>query len=252
MFIGITLIKLTNKVAIVTGATSGIGEAIAFTLAEEGASVVVSGRNKERGLTLEKKIIKKGYKATFISCDTTEEAQVKELIIKTLNKYGKIDILINNAGNFVTGSLESYDSLDWDNTFNVNVKGYYLMCKYTMPSLIESGDGIIINNASIAGMQSFASGQTYAYSSSKAAVVQLSRVMAKNYAKDNVRVNTICPGIIKTPIFKEFDESKYNERVPLGRVGVAEDVANVVTFLCTREASYLTGIVLPIDGGLSI
>jgi len=244
--------KLDNKVAIVTGSTSGIGEAIAKMFASEGAKVVVSGRNPERGENVVDEIIKCGNVANFLVCDTTKEEDISKLIESTIRLFGKIDILVNNAGIFFTEPLEELESDRWDAMFDVNVRGYFLMAKYAMPYLIQSGSGVILNNASVAGMQSYASGRSYAYSASKAAVVQFSRILALNYGKNGVRVNTMCPGIIQTPIFQERDISSSSAKIPLGRLGNPEDVARVATFLVSGEAQYLTGIVLPIDGGLTI
>ncbi|MCB2296794.1 SDR family NAD(P)-dependent oxidoreductase [Clostridium tagluense] len=244
--------KLDDKVAIVTGSTSGIGEAIAKMFASEGAKVVVSGRDAERGKNIVDEIIRCGGVASFLPCDTTKEDDIIKLIKSTIQLFGKLDILVNNAGLFFTGPLEKLESDSWDAMFDLNVKGYFLMSKYAMPYLVQSGSGVILNNASVAGMQSYASGSSYAYSASKAAVVQLSRILALNYGKEGVRVNTICPGIIQTPIFQGRDVSSSSAKIPLGRVGKPEDVARVATFLVSGEAEYVTGIVLPIDGGLSI
>ena len=244
--------KLDNKVAIVTGSTSGIGEAIAREYVHEGATVVITGRNIEKGEAITEDIKATGGSAIFVACDTSIESDIINLVDITIQKYGRLDILINNAGLFFTKPLEETSSLEWDNMFDINVRGYMLVSKYALPHLIKSGNGAIINNSSVAGMLSYASGQSYAYSASKAAVIQLSRVMAKNYAKDHIRVNVICPGIIKTPIFGGRDISHAVAKIPIGRIGLAEDVAKAATFLASNDADYITGIVLPIDGGLSI
>lgn len=244
--------RLEGKVAIVTGSTSGIGEAIVKMFAVEGAKVIISGRSIEKGKKIEKYINENNGTGKFIQCDTSNEDDIKKIIELTIKEFGKIDILVNNAGLFFTGNLEELESEKWDEMFDINVRGYFLMSKYAMPYLIKSSSGVVLNNASVAGLHSYASGQSYAYSSSKAAVIQLSRILALNYGKYGVRVNSICPGIIQTPIFGGRDISASNEKIPLHRVGVVEDVANIACFLVSSEASYITGAVIPVDGGLSL
>ncbi|MFR4128788.1 MAG: SDR family NAD(P)-dependent oxidoreductase [Roseburia inulinivorans] len=247
------MLKLDKKVAIVTGATSGIGEAIAKILAQNGADVVIAGRREERGKIVEAEINNENIgKALYVSCDITQEDDVKNLVQKTIDHFGKIDILVNNAGVMLPSmEVERMPVEEWKKTFDINVNGLFYMCKYAKPFLLQS-KGVILNNASIAGMQSYAAGRSYAYSASKAAVIQFSHQMAMNYGEEGIRVNTICPGIIDTDILGDRDRSIYAERVPLGRVGTPEDVAKVVLFLVSDDAAYLTGVVLPIDGGVTL
>lgn len=243
---------LQDKVAIVTGATSGIGAETARNFAANGALVVLVGRNIERGKKIENAIIADGGRCKFVKCDVTNEIDVKNLIDVTISTYKKIDILFNNAGKFLPSiEIERLEFEDWKQTFDVNIDGYFLVTKYAKMHLLDS-KGVILNNASVAGMQSYAAGRSYAYSASKAAVIQFSRMMAKNYAEEGVRVNCICPGVILTPILHGRDPKIYEERIPLGRVGSPEDVAKVALFLVSEESSYLTGVVIPIDGGASI
>lgn len=244
--------KLTDKIAIITGATSGIGAACAKMFSENGAIVVLAGRNIEKGKIVETEIIEAGGKSTFIQCDVTVEDEVVNLINKTINLYGRIDILFNNAGCFLPSvEIERLDFDDWKKTFDVNVDGYFLVTKYAKIHLIES-NGVILNNASIAGMHSYAAGRSYAYSASKAAVIQFTRMMAKNYAEEGVRVNCISPGVILTPILHGRDPKIYAERIPMKRVGNPEDVAKAALFMVSDDSEYLTGVNLPIDGGASI
>ena len=140
---------------------------------------------------------------------------------------------------------------EWKETFDINVHGYFLVTRYAKPYLARSR-GVIVNNASIAGMHSYAMGRSYAYSASKAAVIQFSRQMAKNYGEEGIRVNCICPGIVQTAILHGRDPKIYEDRIPLGRVAQPEDVAKIVAFLVSDEAAYLTGVVLPIDGGAAL
>ena len=241
-----------NKVALITGATSGIGEATARLFANLGANVVLCGRNTQKGRVIESDILKNGNEACFIQCDISKEEQAKNLIVKTVEKYGKIDILFNNAGVMLPSmEIERMSSEDWLKAFDININGMFFVTKYAKPYLLKE-KGTIINNASIAGLQYYAAGRSYAYSASKAAVVQFSHQMAKNYAQEGIRVNCIAPGIVDTLILGDRDRSEYAKRVPLGRLAEPEDVAKVVAFLASDDASYLTGVVLPIDGGVSL
>ena len=244
--------KLKSKVALITGATSGIGAECAEHFAKNGASVIISGRSKEKGIALEQKINSSGGCAKYVYCDVTAENDVRELVETAVETFGKIDILFNNAGTFLPSvELDRLELDAWKETFTVNIDGYFLVTKYARPHLIDS-KGVILNNASVAGMHSYAAGRAYAYSASKAAVIQFSRMMAKNYAEDSIRVNCICPGIILTPILHGRDPKVYEDRIPLGRVGTPEDVAKVALFLVSDDAAYLTGVVLPVDGGASL
>ena len=243
---------LNNKVALVTGATSGIGEATAKLLSENGAKVVLVGRNEERGKLLENQILQNGGDAFFIKTDVSDEQQVITMVKIITEKYNTIDILFNNAGvMFPSMEIERMPVEDWKASFDINVTGMFLVTRYLKPFLLKS-KGVIINNASIAGMQHYAAGRSYAYSASKAAVIQFTHQMAKNYGEEGIRVNCICPGIILTPILHGRDPKIYEERIPLGRVGTPDDVAKVVVFLASEQAAYLTGVVLPIDGGASL
>ena len=244
--------KFINKVVLITGATSGIGEAAAKMFAAHGASVVLVGRNKEKGSKLEQEIIQKGQNAYFIACDVSKEEDVSEMVNKAVKKYKKIDILFNNAGVMLPScEIERMPVDDWKKSIDINLTGCFLVSRYVKPYLIKE-KGTIINNASIAGLQHYAAGRSYAYSASKAAIIQFSHQMAKNYGEEGVRVNCICPGIIDTPILGDRDRSVYAQRVPLKRLGTPEDVAKIVLFLASDDAEYLTGVVLPVDGGVSL
>lgn len=243
--------RLDGKVAIITGGTSGMGEASAKRFAEAGAHVVIAGRNNERGRKIAEEILNGGGDAVYFHTDISIEEDVKNLIAAVNEKYKKIDILFNNAGIFpVTPSLEEMEMSDWDNIMDINASGVVRMTKYAMPYLQET-KGVILNNASVAGMQSFASGKTYAYSASKAAVIQFTRMIAKVYGAD-VRANCICPGVIDTPIFVNRDFSRFHDIIPMHRVGTAEEVAKVANFLVSDDAGYINGAVIPVDGGQSL
>lgn len=244
--------RFENKVVLITGATSGIGEGTAKAFAKEGAKVVIVGRNHEKGNKIEQEIIANGGIAKFIPCDVSDADAVQEMIKIAVEAYGKIDILFNNAGVMLASmEIERMPLEDWQKTMDINLTGTFLVTKYAKPYIVKQ-KGNIINNASIAGMQHYAAGRSYAYSASKAAVIQFSHQMAKNYGEEGVRVNCICPGIVDTPILGDRDRSVYAERVPLKRLATPEDVAKSVLFLASDDAAYLTGVVLPIDGGVSL
>lgn len=244
--------KLDGKVAVVTGATSGIGEACARLFAENGAAVALIGRNQERGAAFAHELGLAGKEAGFFPCDVTDEEQVVEMVKQVAARFGHIDILFNNAGTMLPSmEIERMPVEDWEASFATNVHSCFLVTRYFKPYLLES-KGTILNNASIAGLQYYAAGRSYAYSASKAAIIQFSHQMAKNYGEEGVRVNCICPGIIMTPMLHGRDPKIYEDRIPLGRVGNPEDVAKVALFLVSDDAAYLTGVVLPVDGGASL
>lgn len=246
--------RLENKVAIVTGATSGIGLACVETFASEGANVLLAGRNSEAGQGLAENINRRiGRECVrYVYHEAENEDSAIQVVTEAIHLWGGLDILVNNAGIMLPSmEIERMSAEDWDQTFSVNVKGYFLMCRHSKNALVKR-KGTIINNASIAGMGSYVIGRSYAYSASKAAVIQFSRQMAKNYGEEGIRVNCICPGIIETKMLGERDRGQYAKRVPLGYIGTPEDVAHVVLFLASEEASYLTGTVIPVDGGVSL
>lgn len=243
--------KFDGKVALITGATSGIGCATAKCFAAEGAYVIIVGRSTERGEKIQQEITENNGKALFIKCDISDENQIVDLKNKVDKEFGRLDILFNNAGIWVLAYLEEIESEFLRNTFSTNLDSVILMCKYFMP-LLSKSNGNIINNASMGGLDGFVSGKNqYVYASSKAGIIKFSKLLAKNYAKE-VRVNCICPGIIETEIYTNRDFSRFNGSIPMERIGSPKEVADVVLFLASDEASYLTGVVLPIDGGASL
>lgn len=244
--------QFQGKVVVITGATSGIGAASAKAFAKVGATVVLIGRNVERGMLLEKEIVQNGGAAKYYCCDIAQKEEVKRLEDIIDKEYSKVDILFNNAGIMLpSNEIEKMPEEDWRHTFEVNVDGVFMVTR-SLKKHIFRAKGCIINNASIAGMHSYVTGRSYAYSASKAAVIQFTRQMAKNYAEHGVRVNCICPGIIDTPILGDRDRKVYAERIPLGYLGEPEDVAEVVLFLASKQAGYITGAIIPVDGGGSL
>ena len=247
--------KLDGKTAIVTGGTSGIGEACVDIFLENGAKVVFCGRNEKNGKVVCARMKKKhgnDCKVVFVRCDVCIEEDVRNLIDIAVSKFSAIDILFNNSGVMLPSmEVEHMPIEDWRQTFDINIMGMFMVTKFASPYLLES-KGVILNNSSIAGLQYYAAGRSYAYSASKAAVIQFSHQMAKNYGPDGIRVNCICPGIIETPILHGRDPKIYEERIPLGRVGTPEDVAKAALFLVSDDSAYLTGEVMTVDGGASL
>lgn len=241
---------LSNKIALVTGSTSGIGEACVKRFASAGASVIVTGRNVERGNVIVRAIIANGGKAAFCELDITDDSSIEKCVQFVKDNYGCIDILFNNAGIFpVTNPIETIDRESTNEIFDTNTSGL-IMVLHNMLGVMKRG-GTILNNASIAGLQSYTSGQCYAYAASKAAIVKITQLLAKKYGND-FRINAIAPGVIKTPIFKTFDEKKYLEMIPMGRTGLPEEVAAVANFLVSDDASYVHGAIVTVDGGQSV
>lgn len=242
--------RLKGRIALITGATSGIGAACAELMAVEGAKVIIVGRSVHKGKEIEEKIKKAGGEATFISCDVTIESDIILLKEKCISQYGKLDILVNNAGILLTGTVEDIEEQDWQKTFDTNMKSCFLMTKHFI-GLLKETKGVILNDASINGLQSCIMGRSYMYSSSKAAMVQFTKLCAKNYAKE-VRVNCICPGITDTALYTNRDFSRWDEMIPMGRIATSEEIAKAAIFLLSDDAAYITGVALPVDGGMSI
>lgn len=243
--------RLEDKIILITGATSGMGEAFADLFAAEGAHVIIVGRNGERGELVKKRIISRGDKASFFICDVTNESEIIQLKKEILKSFGKLDVLVNNAGVLITSSVDEIDLDDWDKTFKVNTDAVMLMTKHFIDEIVKSG-GNILNNASIDGLQSNVRGRaTYMYGASKAATIQFTLICARNYS-DKIRVNCLCPGVTETPFFTNRDFSRFNSSIPLGRVGRPEEIAKAALFLVSDDASYITGAVLTVDGGASL
>ena len=253
--------RLGGKVALVTGGTSGIGEATARLFAREGAKVSITGRRIELGQRVAAEIRSGGGEAIFIAADVARAEDCRRSIDETLAAYGRIDILFNNAGIVTPGTLEETGEEDWVRTFDVNVKGTYLMTKLVLPVMraqSAQGRGVIVNNASDWGI---VGGPGYtAYSASKGAVVLLTKSVALEVARDNIRVNAICPGDTYVERWRvgerrdlshdfEAELKAMGEDLPIGRVGTAEEIAQAVLFLACDESSFMTGATLIVDGG---
>lgn len=243
--------KLDGKVALITGGTSGIGGSSASLFAQEGADVIIVGRNEERGRKKELEIKKAGYKATFFQCDVSNKENIDILQHRIEKKYGKLDILFNNAGQLITGSLEEITDEQWDRSYEMNLKSILHMCQNFINTLQEN-HGVILNNASINGLHSYVKGKkSYMYATSKAAAIQFTRYLAKNYAP-NVRVNVLCPGMTVTNLFTNRDFSRFANVNLLGRMAQPEEIAKIALFLVSDDASFITGSIIVADGGETI
>ncbi len=251
--------RLKEKVAIITGSTSGIGKATAILFAREGAKVVVTGRRSEVGENTVQEIQMGKEEAIFIKTDVSETQQVKALVKRTIKTFGKIDILVNNAGIHPGSSRKPFADCsveDWDRIMSVNVRGIFLTCKYVIPQMINNGGGVIINTSSQLALRAIK--DRGIYSTSKGAIITLTKAMAIDYAAYHIRVNCICPGIVETemamPIIQEARKDAQGwERLiakyPIGRIGKAEDIAHAALFLASDESSWITGSCLTVDGG---
>jgi len=248
--------RLEDKVALVTGAGSGIGRASALEFAKEGARVAVIDVVAEGGEETVKMIEESGGKAIFIQTDVTKATEVEAMVDRIVQTYGRLDCVHNNAGRGST-QLATADcpEEEWDNILNINLKSVWLCMKYEIPQMLKQGKGAIVNTASIAGLVGFP--KRPAYAASKHGVVGLTRAAALDYAKEGIRINAVCPGVIGTPMIKRMlalrPESATDtvEAQPIPRLGTPEEVAQAVVWLCSDEASFVTGHPMSVDGGFA-
>ena len=252
--------KLTGKAAIVTGATSGIGKATALLFAEEGADLVVTGRRAELGKAVETEIRQKGVRCVFVRADHSQADDCSSVLERTLAEYGRVDILFNNAGIVTSGTAESTSEDVWSETMAINVTGVWRMSKLVIPVMKKQGGGVIVNNGSdwsvVAGKDAFP------YVVSKGAVGLMTKAMALDYARDNIRVNAVCPGDTfvdrwmekgyfegSDPVSVEEAMKESSAYIPMGRFGKPEEIASAALFLASDDSSFVTGHLLLVDGG---
>ena len=250
--------KLKDKVALITGGGTGVGKATALLFAKEGANVVITGRRKEVLEEATNEASDQGLNIELLVSDISKEGDCKSAVDYTIRKLGRIDILFNNAGVLYKEITHETTTEQWMNTFNVNVRGMYLMSKYAIPHMLEQGYGVIVNNSSVLGLK--ASPGFAAYNSSKGAVNQLTRSMALEYADKGIRVNAICLGTVYTPLVDDMFEQwgdreaareRYISVHPIGRLAEPKEIAPAILFLCDDNVSFMTGTMLSVDGGLS-
>jgi 3-oxoacyl-[acyl-carrier protein] reductase len=243
--------KLEGRVALITGASQGIGHACALALARQGASIAVAARNREKLDELVKEIETAGGKAAAFVIDVADEEQIKSGIKSAIARFGKIDILVNNAGITRDQLVMRMKRADWDSVLNTNLTSAYLCIQHVIPSMLKQRWGRIINITSVFGQMGQAGQANYA--ASKAGLIGLTMAMAREVASRNITCNAVAPGFIETnmtaALSEEFRQTAV-KTIPLGRVGSPNDVASAVTFLASEEASYITGHVLNVNGGL--
>jgi NAD(P)-dependent dehydrogenase (short-subunit alcohol dehydrogenase family) len=248
--------KLADKVALITGGNSGIGSATAALLAKEGAAVVLTGRNTERGEQVAQSINNDGGQAMFIQSDVRVAEECRAAVEETLDRFGRIDLLFNNAGVLHPRTVPECTEEEWDETIDSSLKGAFLMSKYALPSMIERGSGSIIHTSS--GWGILGGGRAAAYCAAKGALIIMAKAMAIDHGPHGIRVNCVCPGDVQTPMMpdeaakRSMSWEEYlagaSER-PLGRVGTADEIANAVLFLASDDSSFVTGESLVVDGG---
>jgi NAD(P)-dependent dehydrogenase (short-subunit alcohol dehydrogenase family) len=246
--------SFAEKVVLITGGTSGIGRATAVAFAEQGANVVIFGRREAEGAESVSLIQKAGGQGLFVRGDVSEESEIEALVAKTLERFGRLDFAFNNAGvggerATMTATADIYNRI-----MDINVRGVFFSMKHQIPAILQSGGGAIINNASALALRPSANSPIY--SASKSAVVGLTKSAALELAPKGVRVNAICAAIIETDLTQKIRSDEQSRaymlaRHPIGRFGRSEEVAAAVLYLCSPEASFITGVALPVDGGFT-
>jgi len=243
-----------NKIALVTGGSYGIGKATAIAFAQRGAKVVIADWMEDPNQDVIKTIQALGTVVLFVKCDVSNSSQVKALVEKTVSTFGRLDYAFNNAGiEGASAATHECTEENWEKVIGVNLKGVWLCMKYEIAQMLKQGKGAIVNNASIAGLVGFQN--IPAYVASKHGVIGLTQNAALEYAKSGIRVNTVCPGVIKTPMIDRFTgkskevEKQFENMEPVGRLGTPEEVAEAVVWLCSDASSFITGDAIPVDGG---
>src|SRR5262252_3959459 len=248
--------RLKDKVALITGGTSGIGEATALLFAEEGAKIAITGRDETRGHAVIVKILEAGGHAIFIRTDVRKSDECRRAVDETVGSFGRVDILFNNAGIFYPQTTLECSEEEWDEEIDINLKGAFLMSKAALPGMIAQGRGVIIHNSS--GWGIVGGDKAVAYCASKGGLVLMTKAMAIDHGRQGIRVNCICPGDVETPMLPldaKMRGLKWEDYLagcanrPLGRIGQVDEIAKAVLFLATDDSSFMTGAALIVDGG---
>ena len=252
--------EFEDMIVLITGGTSGIGEATAIQFADQGAQVIITGRRTDRGEAVVRAIQVCGGEAIYIHADHVSNADCQRVVSRVIEQYGRIDILFNNAGIVLSGSAEETSEEQWQAVMDLNVTAVWRMSKLVLPYMRKNGKGVIINNASDWGI--VGGKEAVAYCASKGAVIQMTKAMALDHAHENIRVNAVCPGDtfverwVETgyfdtsdPVEEQIARKESGEGIPMGRVGEVDEIAGAVLFLASGDASYITGTTLVIDGG---
>ncbi|AKM45095.1 MULTISPECIES: glucose 1-dehydrogenase [Burkholderia] len=250
------MLKLHEKVALVTGGSSGIGRTTALLFAGEGARVAIASRRIDEGLAVVEEIRRAGGEALFVKTDVSSAADCAHMVAQTVREFGKLDIAFNNAGVEAFGkAVADTDEASWDYVMDINLKGMFLSMKYEIPEMLKAGGGAIVNMSSTYGIVASAFGGC-SYHASKAGILGLTKAAALEYAKQNIRVNAICPAFVATAMVEKFlDETHMTDQIkafhPVGRLGTEQEIAEAVTFLASDASSFMTGAALSVDGGMA-
>ena len=249
--------RLKDKVAVITGAASGIGRQSAIRFAAEGAHIVAVDLNRQAGEETAEQVEANGGKAIFVEADVSKASDCQRMVVAAEESFGKLNVMFNNAGIMLgeDGDAESTTESVWEKTMAVNLRGVFLGCKYGIPAIRRAGGGSIINTASFVALMGAATPQI-AYTASKGGVLAMTRELAMIHARENIRVNALCPGPLHTELLMNFldTEAKRNRRLvhlPMGRFGEAKEMAEAAVFLASNESSYITGTDFLVDGGLT-
>ncbi|MDR4890398.1 SDR family NAD(P)-dependent oxidoreductase [Fredinandcohnia sp. QZ13] len=239
--------KLQDKVAVITGGASGIGAATARLFVEEGAKVVLVDLNEEKGKAFEAELKALNKEALFVKANITSEEEVANIYKQTIEAFGKVDVVFNNAGIGRVQPSHELEYSEWRNTVNVDLDGVFLVAREAIREFLKADGGVIVNTASMYGW--VGSPGSAAYNAAKGGVVNLTRSLALEYAEKNIRVNALCPGFIDTPIIPEESKEVLRTMTPMKRLGQAEEMAKAVLFLASNDSSFMTGNSLIVDGG---
>ena len=243
--------RFSGKVALVTGGTSGIGKTTAIEFARADAKVVLTGRREKEGAQVVEEIKKVGGDAAFVRADVAKDADVKAMVDFTVDKFGRLDVAFNNAGVEWKGPLDQATEAEYRRIFDINVWGVLNSMRYEIPAMLKNGGGAIVNNSSVAGHVGLA--EVSIYTASKHAVEGLTKSVALEFAKRNIRINAVAPGVIATEMFARFAGDALRDQitsiVTAGRVGASEEIAAAVLYLCSDDAKFTVGTTLVVDGG---